>query len=390
MEKNYITQNETSSIILNSNETTINNDLKKKLYGKKGKTKKSNYFYKNINKDFIVSKNKSKNSSNNYNYSNYNIDFAASSKTSRKNFCSKFPIKISKKEIMKLLHRNKNTRNTMQKLETGIQVNITEKSNAMSQNNNNIKLLKKLIDNSKINNNLEDINYVLESPYRGVEKMGTTLNNTIAQEKDYNFSLPIFLGNNNGFFHGTKILKSKSMPKIICRRKRGNTDKYNEIKKNEEFEDFDSPLKELSKISGVSCVQLRKVIDYSLSHHINNLGYFMKNKYNNDTNRKILSHYIIDNNTNHSNKINKDKSIYSFISLKSRQKNLSDINSNLSNSSKDISFDNVLGKNVFQAKFSNKFHYNQKRYNHAPINLIKDSNLFNNLTIKDKIGAFYK
>ena len=116
----------------------------------------------------------------------------------------------------------------------------------------------------------------------------------------------------------------------------------------------------------------------------------MKNKYNNDTNRKILNHYIIDNNTNHSNKMNKDKSIYSFISLKSRQKNLSDINSNLSNSSKDISFDNVLGKNVFQAKFSNKFHYNQKRYNHAPINLIKDSNLFNNLTIKDKIGAFYK
>ena len=61
--------------------------------------------------------------------------------------------------------------------------------------------------------------------------MGTTLNSTNAQEKDYNFSLPIFLGNNKDFFHGIKIYKSKSLPKIIYRRKKGNSEKYNEIKK---------------------------------------------------------------------------------------------------------------------------------------------------------------
>jgi predicted RNA binding protein with dsRBD fold (UPF0201 family) len=361
MKKNYNTQNETSSIILNTNEMFLNHDLKKIFYRQKAKPY---YFYKYMNKDFIESKNKF--FSNNYYSNNYNNDFVLSCETSRKDFASQFPLKIKKK------------------IHTGTQVNITEKSQKVSKNNNNIKLLKKLIDNSKINSNLEDINCVLESPYRGIEKMELVLTKPILQEKD----LPIFIGDNcKGFFYKTKTQKSKSMPRICSRTKKRNIDKYNEMKKNEEF---DSPLKQLSKISGVSCIQLRKVIDYSLSHRINNLSYFMKNNNINDTTRKILNHYIIDNNTSHSNKLNKDKSIYSIISLKSRKKNNSKINKNFSNNEKDISLDSVLGKNVFQDKFSNKSHYNKKTHNNVPIHLIKDSNIFNNLTIKDKIEAFYK
>ena len=69
------------------------------------------------------------------------------------------------------------------------------------------------MDKSKINSNLEDKNYVLESPYRGVEKMRTTLNSTIGQEKDYNFSLPIFLGNIKIFFMIQKYINQN-----LCQR----------------------------------------------------------------------------------------------------------------------------------------------------------------------------
>jgi len=381
-------ENKITPILLNPNQHsfTFNNELKS--------LNLQNYYksyYKPKNKDFIISKNKF--FPNNFN--NMNNEFALSSENSRKDFSSQFPLKISKKDIMELLYRNKNPKNIIPKIEAGVQSDITEKRQIKSQKNN-IKLLKKLIDNSKINNNLEDIDYILESPYRGVEKMGFSLSKTISQEKENNCYKPIYIGNNyKGYFCIKDIYKSKSrsvsMSNDISNKKsykKINIDKYNEIKKDKKI---DSPLKGLSKMSGVSCSKLRKVIDYSLSHRIKNFNSFMKKKLNNDNNRKIMNHCIIDSNNNSKCNNARNKCIYSMISLKSKQKKKLDyIKKDSLNFDNDISFENVIGNHFFQDKRYNKNYYIKKKYKNSPIYLIKDNNLFNNLTIKDKIEAFYK
>jgi hypothetical protein len=335
----------------------------------------------------------------------YNNEYGLFCETSRKFFIPQFPQDLTQKEILEFL-KNKNPRNSQQS-EAGIQVDSNEKN----LQSNNIKLLKKLIDNSIVNNNLEDINYVLESPYRGVEKLGVTQNKTCSKEKDETFYLPIYIGNNSnnsrGNYFRTNVCKSKSksMPKINNLKSRRNIiyQYNNEFKRNK---DFDSPLKELSKISGVTCCQLRKVIDYSLKHRINNFNFFMKNQFRNEANRKILSRYmrenhsvILNNNSNNNsinnnnisnNNQNKDKGIYSVIILKSKQRknNSESHNKKYCNPERDISFEDVVGKNSFQDKYYNNRGHTTKI--NFPIRSIKDNNPFNNLTIKDKIGALNK
>ena len=112
------------------------------------------------------------------------------------------------------------------------------------------------------------------------------------------------------------------------------TNKYNEIKENKEI---NNPLKDLSKLSRVSCTKLRKVINYSLNHRINNFGNLIKKKINNN-NSIIMKHCIIDSKTQNSER---NKCVYSMITLKSKRRNNSEhIKQDTFNLDNESSFDN--------------------------------------------------
>ncbi len=50
--------------------------------------------------------------------------------------------------------------------------------------------------------------------------MGTTLNSTIAQEKNYNFSLSIFFGNNKDFFMVQKYINQNLFQRLYVEEKK--------------------------------------------------------------------------------------------------------------------------------------------------------------------------
>lgn len=389
--------NKLPKMILNQNLFPVNNKLKR-LNLKSHK--KNPLFFRN--KDYIISKDKT------LPINNYNINknqFAFSCDYSKKDFSSQYPNKI-KNEIIKIFattfFKNKNPKNIIKKLDIGIKMNYNSRTQSKSPKSKKFQFLKKLIDYSN-NNNLEDIDCILESPYRGVEKIGNSLSKTISLEKNKNIYRPIFINDNyKGYFCIKNSSKTKSSLSILDKNYNYNynknipkikIDKYNEIKKNKEI---DNPLKGLSILSGVSCSKLRKAIDYSLSHRINNFGNIIKKKYNiKITDNKSNNKNIKENNEkkiNIENKnINKNKCVYSMITLKS--KNINDsklIKKNSINLDNETSFDNVNGNNFFKDKKYKKNFYIQKRYNYYSPITSREKDLFKNLTIKDKIEAFYE
>ena len=361
---------EITPIILTTNQSPFNNKLKYLHLDNYNK------YYNNFkNNDFILSKNKI--FSNNLYNINKNQN-SSSSKISKKDFSSQYPLKLPKGNTIELHYNNKLSKNIGREFEIGILGSITERNHK-----NKLKLLKKLMNFSKINNNLEDINYILESPHRGVEKMGISLTKTIS--KDKNVYHPAFINNNyKRYFYIKKLRKSKTSS--ILTNKNNNKkfiiDKYNETKRNKKI---DNPLKRLSKISGVSCSKLRKVIDYSLSHRIKNFRNFIGDKLINDNNKSRILSYVDNNyNSKSNNKSNNNKCIYTMISLKSKQKNNLEKNKiNSLNIDNGISSINSIRSNYFKRRI-------QKRYNNSFMHCKKDNNPFNNLTIKDKIEDFKK
>jgi len=252
-----------------------------------------------------------------------------------------------------------------QKLDIGIQSfeNLSPKYN--------IKFLKEIIDDSKNKKlDLRDIDYVLESPFRGIEKIGLNTPENL-HKNDYH---PIFINNNyKGYICLKKFNRAKSISSDEKFLKKNN-DKYIDIIKNKENNEVNNPLKKLSKISGVSCAKLRKVIDYSLNNRMNNFRQLFKEK------------YIMNNN------FNKNKnSKYYLISLKSKKnEKFDEIKKDSINFDHIVSYENIIGSNYFKDKIKKAKNYSRLRSNTplSPISQGEENKIFKKIKIKGKIKSF--
>ena len=225
------------------------------------------------------------------NYLDYNSKMGNPQNFSKKNklFFSKnsiTPSRLLKNSIINLSTKNNNNNN---KIDASTQKNFYKKNTK-----NFLKILIEKIPNK--NNN--EIDYVLESPHRGVEKIQYS-----HDIKGKNFFKPVFIDNAyNGYFCKNKekinFTMNNNGKKIFI-------DKYNEINKNKEI---NNPLKKLSQLSGLSCYKLRKFIDYSLNNKPKHKFIFLGKK---EKNKK--------NFLKKDNRYNNFKNIYSFITLKSKK-----------------------------------------------------------------------
>jgi len=223
------------------------------------------------------------------NFLDYNSKMGNPQNFSKKNklFFSKNSITPSR--LLKNSIINLSTKNNNNKIDASTQKNFYKKNTK-----NFLKILIEKIPNK--NNN--EIDYVLESPHRGVEKIQYS-----HDIKGKNFFKPVFIDNAyNGYFCKNKekinFTMNNNGKKIFI-------DKYNEINKNKEI---NNPLKKLSQLSGLSCYKLRKFIDYSLNNKPKYKFIFLGKK---EKNKK--------NFLKKDNRYNNFKNIYSFITLKSKK-----------------------------------------------------------------------
>ena len=223
------------------------------------------------------------------NFLDYNSKMGNPQNFSKKNklFFSKNSITPSR--LLKNSIINLSTKNNNNKIDASTQKNFYKKNTK-----NFLKILIEKIPNK--NNN--EIDYVLESPHRGVEKIQYS-----HDIKGKNFFKPVFIDNAyNGYFCKNKekinFTMNNNGKKIFI-------DKYNEINKNKEI---NNPLKKLSQLSGLSCYKLRKFIDYSLNNKPKHKFIFLGKK---EKNKK--------NFLKKDNRYNNFKNIYSFITLKSKR-----------------------------------------------------------------------
>jgi len=223
------------------------------------------------------------------NFLDYNSKMGNPQIFSKKNklFFSKNSITPSR--LLKNSIINLSTKNNNNKIDASTQKNFYKKNTK-----NFLKILIEKIPNK--NNN--EIDYVLESPHRGVEKIQYS-----HDIKGKNFFKPVFIDNAyNGYFCKNKekinFTMNNNGKKIFI-------DKYNEINKNKEI---NNPLKKLSQLSGLSCYKLRKFIDYSLNNKPKHKFIFLGKK---EKNKK--------NFLKKDNRYNNFKNIYSFITLKSKK-----------------------------------------------------------------------
>ena len=223
------------------------------------------------------------------NFLDYNSKMGNPQNFSKKNklFFSKNSITPSR--LLKNSIINLSTKNNNNKIDASTQKNFYKKNTK-----NFLKILIEKIPNK--NNN--EIDYVLESPHRGVEKIQYS-----HDIKGKNFFKPVFIDNAyNGYFCKNKekinFTMNNNGKKIFI-------DKYNEINKNKEI---NNPLKKLSQLSGLSCYKLRKFIDYSLNNKPKHKFIFLGKK---EKNKK--------NFLKKDNRYDNFKNIYSFITLKSKK-----------------------------------------------------------------------
>ena len=195
------------------------------------------------------------------------------------------PSRLLKNSLINSSTKNNNNN----KIDSSTQKNFYKKSTK-----NFLKIFIEKIPNK--NNN--EIDYVLESPHRGVEKIQYS-----HDKKGKNYFKPVFIDNAyNGYFCKNKekinFTMNNNSKKIFI-------DKYNEINKNKEI---NNPLKKLSQLSGLSCYKLRKFIDYSLNNKAKHKFIFLNKK---DNNKNIF--------LKKNNRYNNFKNTYSFITLKSKK-----------------------------------------------------------------------
>ena len=216
---------------------------------------------------------------------------------------------------------------------------VPKKIDVSTQNNIDEFFLKiRKIPNIKLKSNffknLNDIDYVIESPFRGVEKIySSSMSRSISNErKKNNIYKSIYIHNNNKSCSSLKKWKNKEIFDSIQKQESSKKNKYIEINKNKEIE---NPLEKISKLSGMKCYKLRQVIDYSLKNYLK-----IEEINKNERSKAIKKSNSINlNKTRHGNY----KNLYSIITLKSHRKHkYKKINENLSNLYKESSYENVI------------------------------------------------
>ena len=282
-------------------------------------------------------------------YQNFNIQYnkkqkkSFNTKNKNNNNMTLFPSLLYKNSINQYLNKSMSEKNYF----------IPKKIDVSTQNNINIDsfILKiRKIPNLKLKSNffknlieyipqknLNDIDYVIDSPFRGVEKIySSSMSRSISNDrKKNNIYKSIYIHNNN---KSCSSLKKKAKNKEIFdtgqRLENSKKDKYVEINKNKEIE---NPLEKISKLSGMSCYKLRQVIDYSLKNY---LKIASLNKNERSKNIKQFSNNNFNfNKTRHGNFNN----LYSIITLKSTRKHkYNKINENLGKLYKESSYENII------------------------------------------------
>ena len=259
-----------------------------------------------IKKDFIISKDKT---------------------TTNNNTSIKYPSLLLKNRILNTFNHE------VKKIEVSTQKDFFPKSTKYKISRIKSSFLKNLLEKIP-DKNKNEIDYVLESPYRGIEKIqySTGASNNKNDKNNQNLFRPVYINNTyKGYFcknknnlnniHNFSFAKNRSCKDLIL-------DKYSKRKKI-----IDNPLKKLSKLSGVSCYKLRQVINYSLNHKIK---YF--------ENKEKKQKQLYDN--------NRYKNTYSIITLKSKKKrNFETFKNESINLDNDASFENVIySKNISDIK----------------------------------------
>ena len=261
----------------------------------------------------------------------------------QKDFTLQYPYSSRKSAIIQILKKNKSARSMIDK-KTSTQNDffyLTKRKIPNIKSN----FFKNLIDNIPRKNSLKDIDYILESPYRGIEKITQpSLSKSVSDKNKYNFYKSIYINNNyRGYFCIKKPFESKSnFPDIsnVSIKK----DKYIDNNKKKQI---DNPLKKISKISGISCYKLRQAINYSLRYHLKNIAKNNKENEERKKNFKINKYkYFLHN--------NRYKNIYSIINLKPKQ------NHNYENiiNENSIDLDDDSLENVIYAKKRSDNKYN--------------------------------
>ena len=225
-----------------------------------------------------------------------------------KEFSSQYPSNSRKSAIIQVLKKMNNEKSLINsKSSTQDNFNIF---NIRKIPNVKLNFFKNLIENMSNHDNLKDIDYIIESPYRGVEKIQTCLSKKNYNKTKNDFYKSVNINRNNEKFFCKKrvneSIKSYSDISSLSLRKYNNS--INDKKK-----EIDNPLEKISKLSGISCYKLRKAIDYSLRHNLKDL---LKNKkekeeekINNDKINKLKTFF----------RTNRHKKIHWMISLKPKQ-----------------------------------------------------------------------
>jgi hypothetical protein len=251
----------------------------------------------------------------------------------------KFPSILSKSAINQFLNKSCSEKN--------IFIPNTKKIDSSTQNNESFFSKFRKINNTKTNffknlieyipqKNLNDIDFVIESPYRGVEKIySSSMSRSVSNErkKNKNIYKPVYIHKN------TKMQKAKNKEIFDTSQRQDNysmrTKYHLEINKNKEIE---NPLEKISKLSGMSCYKLRQVIDYSLKNYLKIIS-ISKNQ-RSQTMKKIKNNNNFVLNKSRYGKFN---NFYSIISLNKKNKfNKNIINENSHNINNEPSFENFI------------------------------------------------
>ena len=300
--------------LLSGTNTSLNKSIEKSNFNSKIFNKNNIPYNKNVKISYI-----NENIKNNKNSENKKLPYFINVKN---NFSSKNPSGFQEYAIIQTIKKNNSAENIFkkekytEKIDLPIQRKIFP-STVKKIPNIRLNLFKNLIDNIP-QNGLKDINYVLECPFRGVQKISLLLSkssSTDRYKKNYQHK--------EHFFYQTKINKSLYGLNDLSFSKNKNNylsrDKYSEIKKEKVIE---NPIGRISKIT------LNKIEQKELDRQIN--------KYIN----------------NNDNSYNKYKKKYSKIELKSTKKNKFDIKDNFI----DLEDENPY-ENIILSKKGNKFRY---------------------------------
>lgn len=323
--------------LLSGTNTSLNKSIEKSNFNSKIFNKNNIPYNKNVKISYI-----NENIKNNKNSENKKLPYFINVKN---NFSSKNPSGFQEYAIIQTIKKNNSAENIFkkekytEKIDLPIQRKIFP-STVKKIPNIRLNLFKNLIDNIP-QNGLKDINYVLECPFRGVQKISLLLSkssSTDRYKKNYQHK--------EHFFYQTKINKSLYGLNDLSFSKNKNNylsrDKYSEIKKEKVIE---NPIGRISKISGISCYKLRQAINYSLRNNFKN---FALNKIEQKELDRQINKYI----NNNDNSYNKYKKKYSKIELKSTKKNKFDIKDNFI----DLEDENPY-ENIILSKKGNKFRY---------------------------------